>query len=78
MVKYSEGKKVVRHLYLDTLAHTINLNIVVDHVHPFMTTVFPNSLFQHDHVPCHTAELVQEWFREHDKEFKVNFQIPQI
>ena len=38
-----------------------------------MTTVFPDVsvLFQQDNAPCHTAKIVQEWFEEHDKEFKV-------
>ncbi|MCI4382560.1 hypothetical protein PGIGA_G00016250 [Pangasianodon gigas] len=53
-----------------TLTRTTYLNIIAD---PFMATVFPNgsSLFQQDNVPCHTAKIVQEWFEERDKEFKV-------
>ena len=27
--------------------------------------------FQQDFVPCHTTRVVQEWFEEHDEEFKV-------
>jgi len=49
------------------------LNIVEDQVHLFMTVVFPSGsgLFQQDNAPCHTAHIVQEWFEEHDEEFKV-------
>ncbi|MCJ8738877.1 hypothetical protein PDJAM_G00040730 [Pangasius djambal] len=38
-----------------------------------MATVFPNvrGLFQQDDAPCLTADIVQEQFEEHDKEFKV-------
>ena len=56
-----------------TLTRTTYLNIVADQVHPFMATVFPDGsgLFQQDNAPCHTAKIVQEWFEEHDKEFKV-------
>ncbi|MCI4388989.1 hypothetical protein PGIGA_G00092540 [Pangasianodon gigas] len=41
------------------------------HRHPFM--VFPNGsgLFQRDNASCHTVKIVQEWFEEHDKVFKV-------
>ena len=50
------------------------LNTVVDQVQPLMAMIFPCSsgLFQQDNVPCHTAHIVQEWFKEHDKEFKVS------
>ena len=56
-----------------TLTCTANLNIVGAQVHPFMATVFPDGsgLFQQDNAPCHSAKIVQEWFEEHDKEFKV-------
>ena len=56
-----------------TLTCTTYLNIVADQVHPFMATVFPDGsgLFQQDNAPCHTTKIVQEWFEEHDKEFKV-------
>ncbi|MCI4388645.1 hypothetical protein PGIGA_G00088540 [Pangasianodon gigas] len=55
------------------LTHTTYLNIVADQVHPFMAMLFPNGsdLFQQDNAPCHTVKIVQEWFKEHDKKFKV-------
>lgn len=36
-------------------------------------TVFPNGivLIQQSNAPCHTATIVQEWFEEHVKSFKV-------
>ena len=56
-----------------TLTRNTYLNIVSDQVYPFMAKVFPDGsgLFQQDNAPCHTARIVQEWFEEHDKEFKV-------
>ncbi|MCJ8743381.1 hypothetical protein PDJAM_G00093370 [Pangasius djambal] len=56
-----------------TLTRPTYLNTVADQVHLFMATVFPNGsgLFQQDNAPCLTAKIVQEWFEEHDKEFKV-------
>ncbi len=45
--------------------------IVADHVHPFMTTVYPSSdgYFQQDNAPCHKAQIISDWFLEHDNEF---------
>ena len=56
-----------------TLTRASYLNVVADHVHPFMATLFPDrsGLFQQDNVPCHTSKILQEWFEEHDDEFKV-------
>ncbi len=50
---------------------TVYLSIVADHVHPFMTTVFPSSdgYFQQDNAPCHKAQIISDWFLEHDNEF---------
>ncbi len=50
---------------------TAYLNIVADHVHPFMTTVYPSSAgyFQQDNAPCHKAQIISDWFLEHDDEF---------
>ncbi len=50
---------------------TTYLSIVADHVHPFMTTVYPSSdgYFQQDNAPCHKAQIISDWFLEHDNEF---------
>ncbi len=50
---------------------TAYLSIVADHVHPFMTTVYPSSdgYFQQDNTPCHKAQIISDWFFEHDNEF---------
>ncbi len=46
-------------------------SIVADHVHPFMTSVYPSSegYFQQDNAPCHKAQIITDWFLEHDNEF---------
>ncbi len=46
---------------------TAYLSIVADHVHPFMTTVYPSSdvYFQQYTAPCHKAEIISDWFLEH-------------
>ncbi|KAG8558433.1 hypothetical protein GDO81_016990 [Engystomops pustulosus] len=38
---------------------TAYLSIVADHVHPFMTTMYPTSdgYFQQDNAPCHKAGI---------------------
>ncbi len=48
---------------------TVYLSIVADH--PFMTTVYPSSdgYFQQDNAPCHKAQIISDWFLEHDNEF---------
>ncbi len=50
---------------------TVSLSIVADHVHPFMTTVYPSSdgYFQQDNAPCHKAQIISDWFIEHENEF---------
>jgi len=50
---------------------TVYLSIVADYVHPFMTTVYPSSdsYFQQDNAPCHKAQIISDWFLEHDNEF---------
>ncbi len=47
---------------------TAYLSIVADHVHPFMT---PSSdgYFQQDNAPCQKAQIISDWFLEHDKLF---------
>ncbi len=49
------------------LAHSI----VADHIHHFMTTVYPSSddYFLQDNAPCHKAQIISDWFLEHDNEF---------
>ncbi len=44
---------------------------VADHVHPFMTTVYPSSdgHFQQDNAPCYKAQIISDWFLEHDNKF---------
>ncbi len=50
---------------------TAYLSIVADHVHPFMTTVYPSSdvYFQQYNAPCHKAQIISDWFLEHDNDF---------
>ncbi len=50
---------------------TAYLIIVADHFHPFMTTVNLSSdgFFQQDNAPCHKAQIISDWFLEHDNEF---------
>ncbi len=58
---------------------TAYLSIVADHVHPFMTTVYPSSdgYFQQDNAPCHQAQIISDWFLEHDNEFTLLKRPPQ-
>ncbi len=50
---------------------TAYLSIVADHVQPFMTTVYQSSdgYFQQDNAPCLKAQIISDWFLEHDNEF---------
>ncbi len=50
---------------------TAYLSIVADRVLPFMTTVYPSSdgYFQQDNAPCHKAQIISDWFLEHDNDF---------
>ncbi len=50
---------------------TTYLSIVADHVHPFRTTVYPSSddYFQQDNASCHKAQIISDWFLEHDNKF---------
>ncbi len=54
-----------------SLKATAYLSIVADHVLPFMTTVYPSSdgYFQQDNASCHKAQIISDWFLEHDTEF---------
>ncbi len=55
------------------IEHSLNatayLSIGADH--PFMTTVYTSSdgYFQQDNAPCHKAQIISDWFLEHDNEF---------
>ncbi len=53
---------------------TAYLSIVADHLHPFMTTVYPSSdgYFQQDNASCHKAHIISDWFLEHDNEFTLH------
>jgi len=59
------------------IGHRLNatayLSIVSDHVHPLMATMYPSSdgYFQQDNAPCHKAQIISNWFREHVNEFTV-------
>ncbi len=50
---------------------TTYMSIVADHVHPFMTTVYPflDGYFRQDNSPCHKAQIISDLFLEHDNEF---------
>jgi len=52
---------------------TAHLSIVSDHVHPFMPTMFPSSdgYIQQDNALCHKAQIISNWFLQHDNEFTV-------
>ncbi len=48
---------------------TPHLNIVVDQVHPFIATIFPDGsgFFQQNNVPYHTAKIVHDGLRSMTK-----------
>ncbi len=51
---------------------TAYLSIVADHVHPFITTVYHLLMyFQQDNASCHKAQIISEWFLDHDNEFNL-------
>ncbi len=58
---------------------TAYLSIIADHVHPFMTTVYPSSdsYFLQDNAPCHKAQIISDWFLKHDNEFTLLIWPPQ-
>ncbi len=57
----------IEHRLKNTTAY---LSIVADHVHPFMTTVYHLLMyFQQDNASCHKAQIISDWFLEHDNEF---------
>ncbi len=44
---------------------TAYLSIVADHVHPFMTTVYPSLMVTSSRI-SHKAQIISDWFLEHD------------
>ncbi len=46
---------------------TAYLSIVADHVHPFIPIFW--CYFQQDNAPCNKAQIISDWFLEHDNEF---------
>ncbi len=49
---------------------TAYLSIVADHVHPFMTTVYTSSDATSSRIMHrHKAQIISDWFLEHDNEF---------
>ncbi len=69
------GGVMVGDIFLVPIEHRLNstayLSIVADHVHPFMTSVYTSSdgYFQQDNAACHKAQIISDWFLEHDNEF---------
>ncbi len=59
---------------------TAYLSIVADHVHPFMTTVYSSSddYFQQDIAQYHKAQIISDWFLEHDNELTLLKWPPQL
>ncbi len=53
-------------LSTNCLNATAYLSIVTDHVHSFMTTMYPSS-----DAPCHKAQIISDCFLEHDNEFSL-------
>jgi hypothetical protein len=47
---------------------TAYLSIIADHVLPFITTS-SNGYFHQDTAPCHNAQIISNWFLEHDRQF---------
>ncbi len=54
------------------LNSTVYLSIVADHVHPFMTTVYPHLLMTTSSRIMHCVtklKIISDWFLDHDHEF---------
>ncbi len=49
----------------------VSLSIFADHVHLFMTTVYPycDGNFQQDNAAGHKSQIISNWFLEHDNGF---------
>ena len=60
-----------------TLYATESLNIILDQLYPYMTSIFPtgSGMFLQDNASCHKARIVLEWFQENDAEFQLMFRV---
>lgn len=59
--------------HLIQIEQRLNLNIVHDHMHPFLAIIYLsyNAYFQHEKAPCHEAKFVSSWIHEHESKFSV-------
>ncbi len=65
--------RVINHFYV-----TQGVLYLSDNVHPFMTTVYHLLMyFQQDNAACHKAQIISDWFLEHDDEFTLLTRPPQ-
>ncbi len=50
------------------LNETVYQSIVADHPFRYYSTS-SDGYFQQDNAPCHKAQIISDWFLEHDNEF---------
>jgi len=66
---YSLSLSVTVHK-IGPIGHRLNatayLNIVSDHIYPFMAS---DGYFQQDNAPCHKARINSDWFLKHNSGF---------
>ncbi|KFM69166.1 hypothetical protein X975_25467, partial [Stegodyphus mimosarum] len=74
---YYVGNVFMKHIRTHILHRTIPdigvlCLLVVDQVHPFMTTAAGDDVYQQDYAPCRgKGRTVREWFEEHSSDFQV-------